>query len=188
MAHEQARRLPDSSPLAYFGNWCGAGWSADQRTTTPLTAEQSQVAIIRLKGAAGNVRDSPVDAACKVHDQAYDFIAGIKEPVRAARATVVADRRLYDTVSRLLRQHAAGKNDLNMGEVLYGRNVQIAFGSKLIVDRMIVANAMRTKAMDAVNRRGQELAMRNLPNAIVLALAPAGAAPFIARLVTGDGR
>lgn len=179
---------PDRSPMVYFGYWCGPGWSAGREGGKPLDASDTRVGPAVIVGMKARGRPSPIDKACMVHDGEYDAIARMNDPVRVALATVEADRRLYNTISRLLNQHAAGRNDLNMGEVLYGKNVQIAFGNKLIVDRVMVVEALRAKAVSAVNRRGQELVMRNLPYAIVLALGPAGTAPFVARLAAPGGR
>ncbi len=62
--------------LPTFGKWCGPGWSAGIKTTTPqLTADQKAVLPTKIS-INGQERESPVDAACRKHDFAYSDAYG----------------------------------------------------------------------------------------------------------------
>jgi len=78
-----------SSWIPTFGNWCGPGWSGGQRTSEPDFGVDPKVV---------DGRPSPVDAACKVHDQAYYDAAG---QLDEATQILNADIELLRTIASL---------------------------------------------------------------------------------------
>ena len=85
--------LNPSTWIPTFGNWCGPGWSAGERTTGKLTAQQ-----IAVGGISINDRPSPVDLACKAHDLAYEAAAG--QP-NEKQLILQADVRLEQDIAAL---------------------------------------------------------------------------------------
>lgn len=140
------RWMPDVEPLVYFGYWCGSGWSAGHRSDAPLTESDMRVPGWPTKGSTGRSRASPVDQACKLHDTRYNQADLAKDPLKRAQIILAADRELLAIVSDLHKRNEGGKLDLNMGEVLFADNMQIAFRGKLILDGRQVA-ILRTERL-----------------------------------------
>ena len=113
------------NPVTYvpvFGNWCGPSWSAGQRTSGVLTAEQLLVGGLTVTGADGIRRQSLVDLACKAHDIEYSAAEG--KPNQAL-LTLQADLTLVQSVSTL------NWNQLNSNEKVYAGAMAAAFIAKL---------------------------------------------------------
>lgn len=156
-----------------------------------------QGAVIKLKGRGGGFRDSPIDAACKTHDIAYNWIDEMRNPVAKRIATINADRQLLKTIAAALDQNVAGKIDLNAGEVIFAQGVQVAFQTKLVWNGIVVATELVTAPQmtgsDAVRttsaRASAQRFLKNLlgPYIIVYQTGPK-IQPFLARLYNPSGR
>lgn len=197
MSQERRPTPPGRASIAYFGLWCRQGWSAGVESDKPLTPAQIAGAVIKLKGSGGNFRESPIDAACKRHDIAYDFISQMRDPIAKRRATLDADRRLLDDVARSLDDNVKGKVGLNAGEVIYSQDVQIWFNTMMVINGVVVGKDMvvgsATRAQNAfkseVRRQTKEdfRKLRFLASILVYQNVP-GSNPYIARLYNPSGR
>ncbi|WP_420138612.1 hypothetical protein [Sphingomonas sp.] len=181
MTEPNSTEATGGDPLFYFGRWCGLGWSAGRSGGAPLNAEERRSSAIILKGSDGIRRESPVDAACKLHDLRYESIAAERNPVVAAKMTLAADRELFTSVSRLIAEQAAGHNNLNLGEVLYAKDVRIAFGVKIITDVAEVADQLRRQAFTLANRNARAALRSATPYAILIS-SPTATIPLFVRL------
>lgn len=197
---------PQREPLTYFGDWCGQGWSAGRESQSALDPADLGRPAIALVSRNGDKRPSPVDAACKLHDIAYDALAREPDGYRAAQMKLAADRALLARVGKLLAADQRGQGDLNMGEVLYARNVQIAFRTMLFLDGVKVAynldmaadrtvrEAVRGAAVQtgrAAVRTGKaavQVARRAAPYVLIVMAGPQVIAPTVMRLWLSDGK
>jgi hypothetical protein len=196
MAPPQARPTPPQrEPLTYFGEWCGQGWSAGregQSALSPADLRKPAIVILNRNGAR---RASPVDEACKLHDIAYDAIARQTDSYKAAQMKLAADRALLTRVGGLLAADQRGQGDLNMGEVLYARNVQMAFRTMLFFDGVAVARNLQIPAGRAARgaaRKGGAAAMHvanaGVPYVLVLIAGPQTIVPMVLRLRLAGGK
>lgn len=196
MASPQARPTPPQrEPLTYFGDWCGQGWSAGRESQSALTPANLKKPAIVLISRNGIGRQSPVDQARKAHDIAYDAMERQTDGYKVAQMKLAADRALLERVGKLLATDQRGQGDLNMGEVLYARNVQIAFRTMLFFDGVAVARNLDIPANRAVSgavRKAGGAAMRAVragaPYAMVLMAGPQVSTPIVMRLWLPAGR
>lgn len=137
-------------PLFYFGDWCGSGWSAGRTSADPLDSAALSVPARGLVGSSGVNRPSPVDAACKVHDIQYNAAALTSDRARRAEMIMAADLELLAKVKELQRLNESGRLDLNMGEVLFADNMQIAFRVKLLQNGRQVAILRTERAVGSL--------------------------------------
>ena len=190
MAPPQSRPTPPQrEPLFFFGDWCGQGWSAGREGRSALSPADLKRPAIALINREGTKRPSPVDDACKLHDIAYNAMALQPDAYKAAQMKLAADRALLARVGQLLAADQRGKGDLNMGEVLYARNVQIAFRTMLFFDGVAVARNLDIPAHRAVSgaaRTAGGAAMRAVragaPYALVVMAGPQAITPVVMRL------
>jgi hypothetical protein len=195
MTSPQARPTPPQrEPLTYFGDWCGQGWSAGREGQSALVPADLRKPAIVILNRQGVRRASPVDQACKLHDIAYDAMAREPDGYKAAQIKLAADRALLARVGKLLATDQRGQGDLNMGEVLYARNVQIAFRTMLFFDGVAVARNLDIPLNSAVSgaaRKAGGAAMRAVragaPYALVLMAGPQTIVPAVMRLALPDG-
>jgi len=196
MPTPQARPAPPQrEPLTYFGDWCGQGWSAGREGQSALDPADLRKPAIVILNRQGVKRASPVDQACKLHDIAYDAMAREPDGYKAAQMKLAADRALLTRVGKLLAADQRGQGDLNMGEVLYARNVQMAFRTMLFFDGVAVARNLDVPAGKAVRgaaRSAGGAAMHavraGVPYALVLMAGPQVTAPTIMRLWLPGGK
>ncbi len=190
MASPRARPTPPQrEPITYFGDWCGQGWSAGRESQSALTPADLKKPAIVLISRNGIGRQSPVDQACKLHDIAYNAMALQTDGYKAAQMKLAADRALLARVGKLLATDQSGQGDLNMGEVLYARNVQIACRTMLFFDGVAVARNLDIPANSAVSgaaRKAGAAAMRAVragaPYAMVVMVGPQESTPTVMRL------
>jgi len=114
---------------------------------------------------------------------------------KVAQMKLATDRALLERVGKLLATDQRGQGDLNTGEVLYARNVQIAFRTMLFFDGVAVARNLDIPANRAVSgavRKAGGAAMRAVragaPYAMVLMAGPQVSTPIVMRLWLPAGR
>ena len=169
-AHE--KQPNGGHPMVFFGDWCGPGWSAGRKSAEPLTPADLGRPARSMLGRKRISRPSPVDAACKLHDIRYEAADRARDPVRRAEMIMAADRELLSRVKELHRLSQSGDLDLNLLELRFADNMQIAFRAKLLHNGRQIAVLRNQRALGPVGTRVARAALG--PVSVVVLGMPSG--------------
>jgi hypothetical protein len=130
-----------SQGVPTFGNFCGPGWTGGG-------SGKIDDPVIRMPGADGLWRESPVDLLCQKHDAEYEFAKGRPDERQLIWA---ADLRLLMGVKEL------PWHNLNSQEAAYATMMAAAFTAKMAAD------APSSVFERAMNELYQQLKQRSTP-------------------------
>jgi hypothetical protein len=130
-----------SQGVPTFGNFCGPGWTGGG-------SGKIDDPVIRMPGADGLWRESPVDLLCQKHDAEYEFAKGRPDE---RQLILAANLRLLMGVKEL------PWHNLNSQEAAYATMMAVAFTAKLAAD------APSSVFERAMNELYQQLKQRSTP-------------------------